>query len=79
MPLSISLLIFVSNKPKMLYNKTLKFCGVISYELFLVQMKTLQVLNDGIKSGIVFSLLTVFCTAILYGFDRKINNRRVKL
>lgn len=79
LPLAISVLIFMTNYPKMLYNKMLEFCGIISYELFLVHIKTLSILNNTVQSWIAFSLLTAFCVAILYVFDKKIGSVREKL
>ncbi len=78
-PIGLSLSIFfLVFKPLFKASSIIIFLGKISYELYLVHMKFIPLLNKSVTTLFVFLVLSLFVSYILYYFDSYIYNKVIK-
>lgn len=77
LPLAVAVLMFGLLLPKPFANKFLQCVGIISYELYLVHLFTLNLINGSVVSILIFFAVTLVIAEIVHvGIKRVIKNGR---
>ena len=77
MPLAVAVLAVGIVFPVLFGNMELRACGVISYEIYLVHVFTLEMIGESFVRVVAFMAVTLILAYALYVVERGIKNGRL--
>lgn len=66
LPLALAVMVTAKFIPRLFNNNFFKYCGVVSYEVFLIHSYTLPMIKPAIREQIMFILITFALSVVLH-------------